>query len=291
MTVSTLHQQIDALYPGLSPKGQEAARYIREHPAEIALHGLRSAARKAGTSPASVLRLLQTLGFGSWAEFQALHQHWLTEDRSAVFSRRAGDVVAHRRGSESGLLLRLAEAETANAASGLAEAQHPALAKAADRLATAGEIGILGLRSCHSVAYGLAYGLSLFRPGVRLIGATGGMMLDEIDALSQGAMLVAISIAPYSRETVEATRHGRSHGMGIIAVTDAPFGQLSRLSDITLTATTDLPAHLASVTGLVALCEGLTSLVLTRSGEAGLAALRLRESRLSQRSAYLPPED
>lgn len=291
MSVSTLHRHIDALFPGLSPKGQAAARYIRENPAEIALHGLRAAARKAGTSPASVLRLLQTLGFANWAEFQALHQDWLTEDRSAVFSRRAGDVVAQKEGSEHALLLRLAEAETANAASGLAQAQYPALAAAADRLATAAEIGILGLRSCHSVAYGLAYGLSLFRPGVRLIGATGGMMLDEIDALGPQATLVAISIAPYSRETVEATRHGRSHGLGVIAVTDAPFGALSPLSDITLTATTEVPAHLASVTGLVAICEGLTSLVLTRSGEPGLTALRLRESRLSQRSAYLPPED
>lgn len=288
MTLQDLWADIETRYDQLPPRLREAARYVRDHPADVALHGLRRVARDAALSPAALARLVQTLGFGGWEEFQNLHRSWLTESGMNVFSSRAGSIGAQ--GAEATLLDRIAAAEMENIRLGLAPERRPRMADAARLLTAAPAIGVLGLRSCHSVAFALHYGLALFRDRVVLIGGAGGLVLDALDTLPPDAALVAISVAPYSRETVEATRHARDAGLRIVAMTDGELSPLSRLADITLIAGNDGPAHLASVTGFTALAQALTSLVLAYSGAEALAALRRREGLLAARSVYLPKD-
>jgi len=287
MTLSDLWTSLEDHYDTLPPKLREAAGFVRAHPSESALHGRRRVARDSGLSPATLLRLVQTLGFAGWEEFQSLHRHWLVEAGSGIYSIRAGQTVAA--GGEA-LIARIAAAEAANAASGLHPEQRESLLRAAERVAAAEAVAVLGLRSCHAVAHSMAYSLGLFHPGARLMAATGGLMLDEVAALPPGGMLIAISVAPYSRETVEATRHARDAGQGVVALTDAPLGAVARLADITLIAANEGPAHLASVTGLIALSQALVALALTHRGPQGLDALRRREAALAARSVFLPPE-
>lgn len=292
MNIDDLWLRMERQYEELPPRLREAARYVRERPADVAMHGLRRVAREAGLSSGALMRLVQALGFSGWEDFQAVHRQWLTETNTAVFSDRAGRMIdsAGTPGAEAEIAGRIAEAERANLAAALAPGQLERLSAAAALLHDASQIGVLGLRSCHSVAFGLYYGLSLFHPNVRLIGATGGLMLDEIDTLEKDAALVAISVAPYSRETVEATRYARDAGLRILGISDGLLTPVSRLSDVALAGSNEGPSHLASLTGFVALCQVLTSLVLARSGEAGLAVLRRREALLAARSVYLPPE-
>jgi DNA-binding MurR/RpiR family transcriptional regulator len=285
MHLEELWHRMEVSYEAFPPKVREAARFVREHPTEVALNGLRAVARRSATSPGSLIRLVQALGCSGWDQFQAIHRDWLTADGHAVFSRRADRMIG-----EGGLLDRLSAAEAVNLASAFAPELLPRLEAAAGLLHAAPAIGVLGLRSCHPAAYCLHYGMSLFRGDVRLVGGTGGPALDEIDALVPGAALVAISIAPYSRETVAAARLAREAGFRVVGISDDQFSPIARLADVALAVCNESPAHLASITGVVALAQALTGLVLARSGDAGLAELRRREARLAARSAYLPPE-
>lgn len=287
MHIIELWQKIETQYGDLSPRLREAASWVRANPAEIALHGLRRSSREAALSSGALLRLVQHLGFSGWEEFQALHRDWLTERNGGVYSGRAHRTLA---GQPDNIIDRMATTEAENALSGLREDQRDQVNAAADLLAADGAVAVLGLRSCHSVAYALNYSLSLFRPDTRLIGADEGMLLDRLCMLSPGDALVSISVAPYSSETIAATRHARDAGLTVLALTDAPLGPLARLADITLTARNDGPAHLASVTGLMVLSQTLASLALIRRGEAGLAALRRYEATMAARSAFLPLE-
>lgn len=286
MTLADLWTSLERQYDDLPPRLREAAGYVRAHPSDIALHGLRRVARDSGLSTASLLRLVQTLGFPGWEEFQTLHRDWLIEAGRDLYSARAGTVA----GGGAPLIDRIREAEAANAASGLHPAQREAVLRAAERVAKADTVAVLGLRSCHAVAHSMAYSLGLFHPGARLMAATGGLMLDEVGALGPGGLLVAISVAPYSREVVEATRLARDCGLTVVALTDAPLGAVARLADVALIAANEGPAHLASITGLIALSQALVALALTHRGPQGLDMLRRREAALAARAVFLPPE-
>src|SRR5213082_1816124 len=54
----------------LSVKRQEVIRPILEHPREYVLLSVRAMAKRLRTDPATIVRMLRGLGFGSYREFQ-----------------------------------------------------------------------------------------------------------------------------------------------------------------------------------------------------------------------------
>ena len=65
----------------LSIKRQEIIRPILEHPREYVLLSVRALAKRLGTDPATIVRIVRGLGFESYRDFQ-LHLH----DRSLAFA-------------------------------------------------------------------------------------------------------------------------------------------------------------------------------------------------------------
>src|SRR5690349_23798046 len=61
----------------LSVKRQEIIRPILEHPREYVLLSVRAMAKRLSTDPATVVRIVRGLGFGSYREFQR-HLHELS---------------------------------------------------------------------------------------------------------------------------------------------------------------------------------------------------------------------
>src|SRR5207237_8542245 len=61
----------------LSVKRQEVIRPILEHPREYVLLSVRAMAKRLRTDPATIVRIVRGLGFGSYREFQR-HLHELS---------------------------------------------------------------------------------------------------------------------------------------------------------------------------------------------------------------------
>src|SRR5260370_12465694 len=61
----------------LSAKRQEIIRPILEHPREYVLLSVRAMAKRLGTDPATIVRILRRLGFSSYRQFQH-HLHELS---------------------------------------------------------------------------------------------------------------------------------------------------------------------------------------------------------------------
>src|SRR5437016_3955866 len=61
----------------LSVKRQEIIRPILEHPREYVLLSVRAMAKRLHTDPATIVRIVRGLGFGSYREFQR-HLHELS---------------------------------------------------------------------------------------------------------------------------------------------------------------------------------------------------------------------
>src|SRR5260370_7004953 len=59
--LSSFASRLKADFENLSPQLQEAARWVIDHPADVALLSLREQARRAGIAPATLTRLAQRL--------------------------------------------------------------------------------------------------------------------------------------------------------------------------------------------------------------------------------------
>ncbi|MHB2267430.1 MurR/RpiR family transcriptional regulator [Aliihoeflea sp. PC F10.4] len=290
MSLPDIWQRLEARYDGFSPQLQRAARFVREHPQDVALNSMRTLSSRAGVSPAAMSRLTQALDIENWEAFQAEHRDWLTTERQGVFSNRAGRLLDSMKllQGEDVLLDAIRDAEMANVETAFAPQTRRMIDKAAALLIEAPSITVFGIRSCFPVAFSIHYSLSLFSTGARLATGTGGALLDELDHLRPGDAIIIVSVDPYSREAVEAARRAQEAGARIVALTDGPLSPIALLAEVALVAGNAGPAYIASPIGLLALAQGLTTLLFARGGDDALAALRRRESALATRSAYLP---
>lgn len=290
MSLHDIWQRLEVRYDSFPPQLKRAARYVRENPQEVALNSLRALSSHAGVSPAAMSRLVQALDVESWQALQAEHGDWLKKVQHDVFSVQAGKLLDSMKmpHGEGELLDAIHNAEMANVHAAFEPQARRTLDEAATGLGNASSISVFGIRSCFPVAFSIYYSLSLFSSSARLATGTGGVLLDELDHLRAGDALIIVSVDPYSREAVEATRHARDAGAYIVALTDSPVSPIALLSDHSLIASNTTPAYIASPIGLLALAQSLVTLLFARAGDKALDVLRHRETALAARSAYLP---
>nr|MDP9148065.1 hypothetical protein [Acidobacteriota bacterium] len=97
--VQASRQHLPERIEQLSVKRQEIIRPILEHPREYVLLSVRALAKRLGTDPATIVRIVRGLGFASYREFQHhLHELSLAFATSLDTMRatgRNGNMPAH----------------------------------------------------------------------------------------------------------------------------------------------------------------------------------------------------
>src|SRR3546814_20515244 len=88
--MDSLRRRIDDLYEGFSPQLKRAARFVADHPPDVALGSLPGISDLAGVSPASLLRLVKGPGFAGYDDFQKIHRASPTPGPRRPFPERAG---------------------------------------------------------------------------------------------------------------------------------------------------------------------------------------------------------
>jgi DNA-binding MurR/RpiR family transcriptional regulator len=268
-----LVDRLDAYFHTLSPELQRAARWVRDHPAEVGLQSMRQSAQAAGVSPATMTRLAQALGLDG---FDAMRRPVRTQLARSAVGRPAPDAAASA----------LALAQTANVASVDSRNDPAALAAAAQRLLRARHVLFLGLRASFGIAHHLQYSCDWLRPCTRLASDPAGAWADQVAALEPPDLLVAVSQAPYAVQTVEVVQEVAARGVPILALTDSPLSPLARVATQSLLFDTASPAFFHSMTGAQALAECLMQAVAEQGGEPVLQRLTRRQQQMQQARAY-----
>lgn len=268
---------------GLSPELLRAARWVEAHPREVALHSMRECSRRAGLAPASLTRLAQALGFQG---FEAI-KHLCQESFSAQggYAGRAEVLQASARKTQDWLAV-LNEAQHANTASVAGLNQTAQLEAAADVMLKARRVYFLGLRASHGLALHLHYSYGLLAPNGVLVQGVGGTLSDQIGEIGGGDVLVAMSLAPYTRQTVDAVTQAREQGADLVVLTDSALSPIARSASHTLLFRADSPSYFQSMVGALALAEALAAAVAVRGRRKVLAHLQNRQNRLDSEGAY-----
>jgi DNA-binding MurR/RpiR family transcriptional regulator len=116
----------------------------------------------------------------------------------------------------------------------------------------------------------------------------GGTGLDAIRDAGPADVVLAASVEPYARATIEGARYAASRGVPVVALTDSEVSPLAQIAAASILVATDSPSFFHTMTPLLAVAEILAALVAGRGGARGLAALEHTEAQLSAFGVHLP---
>jgi DNA-binding MurR/RpiR family transcriptional regulator len=288
MTEGPLARAIVSTFEALPPQLQTAARYVLDRPDDVALLSMREQARRAGVPAATMTRLAKRLGLDGYDAVRALYAG-AVRDGTLGFAGKAGlQVEAQKLRGEKALAADMVQSLSRQIAR-LAEPEAlDRLADAAQRLHRARRVYCLGLRACHAAAWHFHYMLSLLGDKTVMLDDAGGTGLDAIRDAGPGDVVLAASVEPYARATIEGARYATLQGVPVVALTDSAVSPLAQLAAVTILVATDSPSFFHTITPLLAVAEMLAALVAGRSGGKALAALARTEAQLATFGVHLP---
>ena len=287
MDQGPLSDRIVGVFDGLSAQLQAAARYLLDHPREVALLSMREQARQAGVQPATMTRLAKALGLEG---YEPVRQAYADALRAGFAGKADVQLKRQQVKGDKALAAEMLESLGRQIAWLGEPAALDGLVAAARRLAKARRVYCLGLRSSHPAAWQLHYILSLIGERTRLLDSSAGIGADAIGAATAGDVLLAVSVAPYTRQTIEIADYACAEGVPVVAVTDSRVSPLARLATETVVVSTDSPSFFHAMSPAFVVAEVLGALVAGRGGAAALQALGRTDRRLASLKVFHTPE-
>ncbi|MBN2751693.1 MAG: MurR/RpiR family transcriptional regulator [Rhodospirillaceae bacterium] len=271
----------------LPPRLKAAARFIIDHPDDVALLSMREQARLAGVQPATMTRLAQRLGFGGYDAVRRLYAEAVRAG-DLGFSGGAGRQLAEQK--EKGDFVLAADFAAALGDS-LDRWRQPgsleSLTRAAAGLAAARRIYCLGLRASFPMAWTVNYILGLLGDRAVLLDAGSGVMADRTRQAGGDDVVLVFGFAPYTQLTVETACGLYAAGVPVVAVTDSLVSPLARIAQQSvLIANANMPVFFRAMTPAFAAAEILAALVVGKAGDAALEALDRTESHLLRNKVH-----
>lgn len=256
------------------------ARWLLDHPTEVALLSMREQARRAGVPPATLTRLAQRLGFDGFDRLKEKFANTIRE-RSECFARSAKELARRKPEGDASVI-----GDTIDALHGhLSDMADPsmiaALAAAADVMVEARNIFCLGLRSSFPAAYIVHYVGSMLGSPTVLIEGVGGTPNDALRSVGPGDVLLAVTVSPYTRYTVHAAEFAVSRGAKLVALTDSELSPIGKLAAVVIRIRTEAPLFFPTMTPSFAAAECLVALIAAKRGGCTLEALEANEAHLA----------
>lgn len=236
-----LMELIQARYNHLSKGQQKVAKYLLKNPREFALHSAKEIGEQAGLSETTVIRFCYAIGLSGYSELQKTVRDQIIFEKSSLTSYYSSklEIMDEPRFFEQVMgkdiqfiqetIMRINEVD---------------FHKAIDRLASAEQVYICGLRSSFSIANWLAFSLGIVRKNVQLIRRDTDDVLSMISGMNSDSVLVALSFHRYMKETIHIAEIAKSKEACIIGITDSPVAPIRDVADILL------PLHSAEMSTL-----------------------------------------
>jgi DNA-binding MurR/RpiR family transcriptional regulator len=253
----------------LSRRHAEVARFVLNHPEEVAVNGIVRLAARAGVPPATITRFAQELGFAGFSDLQQVFRERLLGPRPAfaerVAERLARPPVAAVADADlddpsrvfdglvqaaMGSLLRIGE-----------DLDRAALGQVVTALAACEAVHVAGARGAFGLAAYAVYGLARAGKRAHLIDNLGAMRAEQLAAMGPRDALLVLTFDDYTPETVEAARRAAEAGRVVLAVTDNELSPVAPIAQAVLYVKEARLGHFRSqVPALVLLQAALVSL-------------------------------
>jgi DNA-binding MurR/RpiR family transcriptional regulator len=284
MNYEAVQGRILAQLPAMSTELRKAARFLVDHPDDVALVSMRVLASRSAVTPTTFVRLARRLGFEDWATLRKPFENRLRSG-ATPFATKADALV--QRVPEA-VFAESLKAATTNLAAADSGNDAKEIAKACAILERAQRIRVAGFRSCRAPAHALVYLCRMFCGDITLLGGDGGALEAELAGIGKTDAVVAIGFTPYSRELGPVVDAARRRRAPIVAIADSMAAPIARHANVTLRFSTETPSFFPSIAAAVAIVEALAATMLARKGAAAAARVGDIEADLRALGAYLP---
>jgi len=260
-SVESFLSAVASQYESLPRQLRAVAKHIETNRARMVVTRITDIADACAVQPSAVTRFAQRFGFSGYSELQALFREAFSASAapSASYAKRIRGLIESGRlqTDPGGVMRQLLLANQGSIEEFALHLEDQALKSAVSLLHDADEVYICGVRRSLAAAVYLAYLMQHTSRRVHLISGLGGMFGGQMRSIRKGDLLVAISFAPYGKETRSCVRIAKAHGARILAVTDSGMSPLARAATTHLLVKEASAFSFRSLTNTLCLCQGL----------------------------------
>ncbi len=243
----------------LSSADQQILAYLTDNPDGLAFHTAESLSAKAGVSRAAVVRFAKRLGYTGFTDFR-------TAARDAMMTSQESPLSRFSQAEPDTLVERKALQDTRNILAA-ARLVRDELAPAAQAVASARRVLIMGVRMSYGLAAHLHRLLNEIRDGVTLIDPG---FPDQVIGTGSRDIVIVFLFRRYSRLTVDLLADVANSGAPVVLITDGRGHPWAAAAQHVLVAPVDGPALYDSMVAPMWILESLA---------AEVAAVRPKQSR------------
>lgn len=210
----------------LSPSQRRIADCLQANINEAALWGVEDLAKESNTCVATVVRFAKKLGYTGYLEMRKALVH------SAKKHYQRGDQLLEAPAQAAATLVEVARRDIRNIEL-LVQAVNEELLQSAASLLKASRLRlVIGDGVSALMSRQLAY--LLINTGVPTLEGSPADFATQVGNLDSRDLLIAISITPYTRETLDAAAYARKRGIPVLAFTDGVHSPLAKIANATL---------------------------------------------------------
>ena len=249
-------------------------------PAEAAVKSISEIAMEHETNTSTVTRLAQRLGYKGFPSFQRIFRQHLKEGPRYYSAQVKTFLESTHSGTETNgsSLQQVVQQEWGNVMTTLESYNKNRFKEIVELIIEAEHVGILGLRSVYALAFFFTYYLSLIRKNVVSFGKPGHSLAEDLAPLKRGDLLIAISVQPYTKDTVTACREVKRQGTDLVTITDTYSSPLAAETKYALIASGKGPYFFNPLTSAVIYVEALLSEVVKSLGNEAVMKLKRVEN-------------
>ncbi|MEW6695773.1 MAG: MurR/RpiR family transcriptional regulator [Bacillota bacterium] len=218
--------RLQATYDSLKSAEKKAADLLLEHPDFFAGASIVEAAREAGCSEATLVRLARRLGYGGYPELKA---HLIEGKKGSPMLY--SDITDED--DYNTILIKVFQASIQALKDTMNLLDREEYKRAVDCLCHAGKIVILGVGDAAAVARS---GYQKFiRAGLNVqMSADLDQQLITVSHLSKEDVVIAVSHSGRTKSLLDVVKQAKATGATVIAITNYPVSPLTKNSDIVL---------------------------------------------------------
>ncbi|CDC61806.1 sIS domain protein [Clostridium sp. CAG:448] len=248
--LKTLEEQM----PTFSKGQKQIARFIIDHYDKAAYMTASKMGAEVGISESTVVRFVMELGYEGYAEFQKSLQE-IIRTKLTAFQRVE---VTNSRMGDGDILKNVLMSDIDKIRRTLEYIDPVSFNNAVDRIVTARNIYIIGVRSSSSLAGFLNYNFRMMFDNVKFVQTTSGSeMFEQIMNIGKDDVMIAISFPRYSKRIIHAVEYARGTGADVISLTDSPESPIALHASYLLVAQSDMVSFVDSLVAPLSVINAL----------------------------------
>jgi DNA-binding MurR/RpiR family transcriptional regulator len=264
----------------LSPKRQELIRPVLDNPREFVLLSVRAAAARLGTDPATMVRIVQRMGFENYRSFQNYLRDLSIANATSLDGMQGSSPVS---AEIPEYLHATMEQDVRNLNSVRTKLDARRLAAVAKRMHGARRRLILGGDLAENLVHYMEHHLAIIGLPV-FTATTTGRSTHITRSFGKGDVVIAISFRKGLRHTVEGMQRAKSNGAYCIGITGTYVSPIARHSDEFFVAPVESNSFIDSYVAPMALANLILVACANYDRESSLSLLR--DAAKEQREGY-----